>query len=245
MKLFVWDFHGTLEYGNDYAVTDITNLAMRQRGHDRVMTHQESLMLSGKRWHEYFSYLLPDVDQKEHETLQLLCFEISQNQPELIAKHIQLTQHADYVLQEITKSSHQQILVSHTQQDALHWYVEQLDLSKYFHSSNIYGVDTHTCKNRSKQQVVQTILDHDKFEEIISIGDSPLDASLANLHPKGKSYLYAHPGKKHRDATAHHKISDLRDVLNCICNTSPAANDFEAIQIATNSGEKRIVSFRR
>ena len=33
MKLFVWDFHGVLEKGNDLAVLDITNKVLEQAGY--------------------------------------------------------------------------------------------------------------------------------------------------------------------------------------------------------------------
>lgn len=38
MKLFIWDFHGVLEKGNDDAVVEITNLALRRHGYSRELT---------------------------------------------------------------------------------------------------------------------------------------------------------------------------------------------------------------
>jgi hypothetical protein len=49
MKLFVWDFHGVLEKGNDGAVVEITNIALQRFGYSRRMTIQEGEFLSGKR----------------------------------------------------------------------------------------------------------------------------------------------------------------------------------------------------
>jgi hypothetical protein len=110
MKLFVWDFHGVLEKGNDIAVLEITNLALDHHNYSRRMTHQESALLSGRRWHEYFAFLLPKIEEEECFKLQSTCFEISQNQPDIIARHIQLNDHAaektvDILFQNIIKSS--------------------------------------------------------------------------------------------------------------------------------------------
>lgn len=114
MKLFVWDFHGVLEKGNDDAVLEITNFALEYHGYSRRMTQDEGILLSGLRWYEYFSFLLPQLLKEECHKLQSTCFEISQNKPEIIAKHIQLNDYADFVLESIHSSEHQQILISNT-----------------------------------------------------------------------------------------------------------------------------------
>lgn len=66
MKLFVWDFHGVLEKGNDAAVAEITNSVLQSFGHSRRMTIQEGELLSGKHWYEYFAFLLPHLNHQEH-----------------------------------------------------------------------------------------------------------------------------------------------------------------------------------
>ncbi len=66
MKLFVWDFHGVLEKGNDHAVLEITNLALHYHGYSREMTETESAFLSGQRWHDYFTFLVPGHPPEEY-----------------------------------------------------------------------------------------------------------------------------------------------------------------------------------
>lgn len=46
MKLFVWDFHGTLEKGNENAVLEITNRILKALVYERLMSEEENLMLS-------------------------------------------------------------------------------------------------------------------------------------------------------------------------------------------------------
>ena len=59
-KLFVWDYHGTLEKGNDEVVLAYTNMALEEMGYERRLTREENLKLYGILWYKYFEYLLPD-----------------------------------------------------------------------------------------------------------------------------------------------------------------------------------------
>lgn len=216
MKLFVWDFHGVLECGNDGAVLEISNTVLKNNGYSREMTMAEAMFLSGRRWHEYFTYLLPDVDDETHFKLQLECFEISQKYPELTSKHIRLTDHADYVLNQIDLSHHCQILISNSVPTALDRFVEFVNIERYFPSSHRFGADTHVKKQLTKKDCLHQFLQtKEPFESIISIGDSPGDMALIDHEgvTQGISYLYTHPDKTHRDAKSHYKIQDLRAVL--------------------------------
>lgn len=216
MKLFVWDFHGVLEKGNDDAVLEITNLALESHGYFRRMTQQEALVLSGMRWHEYFSFLLPDLSNEKCMELQSTCFKISQNHPEIIAKYIQLNQYADFVLSSIQNSKHQQILISNTPPKSLDLFIEIVGIEKYFVQSHRFGIDSHTQKTITKKTcLLEFLKNKDHFESIISVGDSPGDMALTDLNTplQGIGYLYSHPDRQHRTAKCHYKIHDLRCVL--------------------------------
>ena len=74
-KLFVWDFHGTLEKGNELAALEISNLVMAEHGYYERFTTGDAYTLYGKKWYEYFEYLLPDEAHEVHVKLQHDCFE--------------------------------------------------------------------------------------------------------------------------------------------------------------------------
>lgn len=214
MKLFVWDLHGVLEKGNDGAVLEITNQALALHGHKRKMSVEESLHLSGLRWHEYFAFLLPDVDPQEHLKLQTTCFAISENQPEIVCRHMSLNDHADQVLEAIHHSEHLQILISNTLPKSLDLFINILGIEKYFPLSQRFGVDTHHQKKLTKKDYLAQFIKDKSFPRgIISIGDSPSDMALVEPHVHGIGYLYTHPNREHRTAQCHHKIHDLRLVL--------------------------------
>ena len=58
MKLFTWDLHGTLEYGNDRVVIDIGNQVLADHGYAQRFTYADSRALYGRPWTEYFRWLL-------------------------------------------------------------------------------------------------------------------------------------------------------------------------------------------
>lgn len=217
MKLFVWDFHGVLEKGNDDGVLEITNLALVRHGHDRQMSRKEAELLSGRRWHEYFVFMLPGLSQEEYIKLQTTCFEITQNQPEMVAKHIKLNDHADHVLKTIQNTNHCQILISNSVPQSLDLFVKMVGIEQYFPPARRFGADSHQQTKITKKHCLEEFLQgKDHFEQIISIGDSPGDMALVEDNPKGLGYLYTHPTKTHRDAKCHYKIHDLRQVLEAL-----------------------------
>lgn len=215
MKLFIWDFHGVLEKGNDEVVLEITNRALEKHGHSHRMTKEQGEFLAGRLWREYFTYLIPQLDDGERSVLQSTCLEIVKNSPEIFSKHVKLNDHVGHVLEAIQNSQHTQILISNTQPKILDNYVELVGIEKYFLSTHRFGADSLTQTRKTKTDCLNDFLKvGGNFNEIISIGDSPGDMDLINIpFTKGTSYLYSYPGRTHRLAQCHHKIDDLRMVL--------------------------------
>lgn len=213
-KLFVWDFHGTLEFGNDGAVLEITNLILEQQGYSRRMTMDEASILSGRRWHEYFAFLLPELETEHCLNLQKNCISISQRHPEIIARNIKPSPNATEVLEAIDKSPHTQIVLSNTQPKSLDIFLQSVNMEHYFPSHHRIGADAHCQKRVTKKDWLNDFLkDRDFPGGIVAIGDSPGDVELAECHPKGIGYLFSHPGRPHREAACGYKINDLKHIL--------------------------------
>ena len=66
MKLFVWDFHGTLEKGNELAVLEISNLILKKHDYKERFLESQCRELYGEKWFEYFEYLLPNEPKTIH-----------------------------------------------------------------------------------------------------------------------------------------------------------------------------------
>lgn len=135
MKLFIWDFHGVLEKGNDNVVLEITNRALEMHGHSRRMTEKESEFLLGRLWCDYFAYLIPELHENERWLLQSTCVEMTQNAPEIFTKHVRLNDNVEHVLESIQSSQHMQILISNTQPKILDIYIELVGIERYFPSN--------------------------------------------------------------------------------------------------------------
>jgi phosphoglycolate phosphatase-like HAD superfamily hydrolase len=213
MKLFVWDFHGVLERGNENSVVEITNLTLDRYGYNRQMSEKEGHLLYGKRWYEYFSFLLPGLTEEEYFKLQASCFKISEEHPEIVTKHIRLNDHAEYVLKRIEESNNSQILISNTQPKFLDWFVKIVGIEKYFPSARRFAIDD-SGKKMTKKECLEAFLQKSSFPDgIVSIGDSPTDMALVENVPNAVGYLYSHPGIVHRAANCKYRIHDLRSVL--------------------------------
>lgn len=213
MKLFVWDFHGVLEVGNDAAVIELTNLALEERNFDVRLSKQKAEIFSGLKWHEYFQRLLPKEDESIHFELQKRCFEISHSRLDIIKKHIRLNDGAKEVLEKIQNKGHRQILISNTNQSVLKYYIEIVHVEKYFPDGSYFGVDAHMKNNQTKQDILKNYLTNNFFNSMVVIGDSPKDVELSNLLKNSVSYLYSYPNRAHREAIANYKITNLLEIL--------------------------------
>lgn len=215
MKLFIWDFHGVLEKGNDDVVLEITNQVLGMHGHSRRMTKQEGEFLSGRLWRDYFAHLIPELNENERLMLQSACIKIAQNSPEIFIKHVKLNDNVVHVLEAIQDSKHTQILISNTQPKILDIYVELVGIESYFPSTHRFGADSSVQNRKTKKDCLHEFLNvSENFSEVISIGDSPDDMELISVpFIKGTSYLYTHPSRVPRLAQCHYKIDDLRAVL--------------------------------
>lgn len=58
-SLVVWDFHGTLERGNEYAVLETSNDVLEQWGYSERFTEEDAIRLYGLKWQAYFADIPP------------------------------------------------------------------------------------------------------------------------------------------------------------------------------------------
>jgi len=219
MKLFVWDFHGVLEKGNEGAVVEISNLALSDLGHSARLTEDQCRILYGKKWYEYFQALLPDEQAQVHLELQEICFDYSRDRSDIVKRHMQPNDHIHQVLEAIAKD-HEQIVISNTPPEHLQFFLDAVGIAHHFPKDRRFALDSHKMRSRKTKSgvLIQFLQDkkdkEDKrFDEIIIIGDSPDDMVLKTA-VAGKTYLYTHPGKTHPDCQADSRIHDLRELLN-------------------------------
>ena len=210
MKLFIWDFHGTLEKGNERGVIGLSNEALKQRGYAERFSTEHIGQLYGKKWYEYFAHILPYESPEMHLQLQKDCVAMHVKNSDIIASHIAPNDHASAVLAAIG-AQHDQILISNTPPAHVAEFLDMVGLRPFFPEGKYFGTDSHHPDAKtSKQDIAEAYMTDKRFEEIIAIGDSPQD--MIPL-PQTTHYLYAHEGLPFRECTATYRIRDLWEVL--------------------------------
>lgn len=212
MKLFVWDFHGVLEAGTEDTVYEISNQVLADFGYSEQFSKKQNHDLFGRKWFEYYEYLLPAESHDRHLALQQASFEMSDSRPDLMAKHVRPNDHAAEVLASIAQI-HQQIIISNTKPSSLGLFITAARMHDYFGPDTAFAVDMHRRDaGRTKHDVLLDYLAHHPADSLVTIGDSAADMDLTRP-PDGVRYLYAHPGRAFKEAHAEYRIHDLRDVL--------------------------------
>lgn len=213
MKLFVWDFHGVLEAGNEHAVLKLSNMALEEFGHKHRFTPQQIHDYYGLKWFEYFNKLLPELDIEECVQLQQCCIQIQEKNPHIVAQCIYPTEHAVSVLESIINAGHAHLLISNTKPGALEMFIKTVGYTRYFTEQNTIAADGHHADLKTtKRQLFNAYIQDKDYDSYISVGDSP-DDLYAIADVSGKTYLYSHPGREYKAASADYKIRDLREVL--------------------------------
>jgi phosphoglycolate phosphatase-like HAD superfamily hydrolase len=214
MKLFVWDLHGTLEEGNENAVVELSNLILEKYHYSERFDSDLGKKLYGLRWYEYFEHLIPNESHERHLELQAASFDLS-NSPEgtrIIASYIKPSRNAIKVLEAI-ETKHHQIVLSNTVPESLPMFLRALGMLQFFKDKRALAVNQHVREaKRTKIDALSEYLEGKDFEEIVVIGDSESDMTLAEAF-EAKAYLYAHTKKPFRSKKGSYKINDLADVL--------------------------------
>lgn len=212
MKLFVWDFHGVLESGTENTVLEISNQVLTDFGYTERFTAKENHDLFGRKWFEYYEYLLPDETHERHLSLQQTSFNMSDARPDLMAKNVRPNDHAFEVLSAVA-GRHQQIIISNTKPSSLRLFIAAARMESYFDLDNAFAVDLHRRDvTRTKHDVLREYEGTQSFESVVTIGDSAADMTLATP-PNGVRYLYARPDRTFKKAEAEYRIHDLREIL--------------------------------
>lgn len=211
-KLFVWDFHGTLEKGNERAVLEYVNMVLVQRGEAKRISYEECKALYGKKLWEFFQSLFPDRSKQECMELQQDFLVAEHQHPEILMSYIRPNDGMMDVLDAISNSTHEQLLLSNTEISMLLPFIQSVGIEKYFPDGRRFATNAHEGQQTTKRNLLDDFVVGRSFDHIVAVGDSPHDLSLAE-GLDATTYLYAHPGWDFRDYDATYCIRDLREIL--------------------------------
>ncbi len=212
MKLFVWDFHGVLEKDNEYGVIEISNTVLKSFGYKERFKKSDNSKVYGRRWYQYFEYLLPNEPKSRHLDLETACVKLEAKEPHFITNYIRPSDYSHYVLK-IIAQKHDQILISNMHDTALQKFMALVKVDKFFKKGKAFSCNSQNKKSvTSKKEVLKNYLENKHFDDIVIVGDSPWDIELSEV-AGGVTYLYSHPGLKFKDCNPTYRINDLREIL--------------------------------
>lgn len=214
-NLYVFDFHGVLEKGNENSVREISNLALKNLNYQRELTKKESLKYYGLKWNEIFRKILPKITIQDSFDLYKESINVKSVHPEIILKHTKQNDNVLFVLEKILEDNDEMILISNTGQKSLIEFIKTVNLEKYFNQDNSFGVSGYDANNQlTKKELLKKYLENRRYEKIIIIGDSPGDIELKEVSPDNSiTFLYTHKYLDIRECNPNFKIDDLRDIF--------------------------------
>ena len=208
----MWDYHGTLEKGNENCVLHYTNIALERLGYERRLTKEENLMLYGRALFRYFEYLFPEESHEKHLAIQEEFLKVENEFPEVWDKYLKPNDGVIEVVSAIHNSGHDQIIISNTEESIIEPFVRAIGLLPYFPEGKYFATNSHLGAKATKHDLLKRYIVDKQFDHFVAIGDAPKDLEYVEEY-QNTTYLYSHPGWDFREYPATHRIRDLREVL--------------------------------
>lgn len=180
-KVFVWDFHGTLEVGTLFILTEIANTLLKENGSAKQYTPAELASIPSFSWDTFFQRHLPYLSFQKTQAIARNAYDESRFAP-LMRKYSQPNIGAEAVLQKVKDLGGINIVVSHSRQDKLGCYIKQVGLHHLVDS--YYGIDDGSIASREdvlkkKTVVIREILDRHSDYHSYAVGDADMDFNAA------------------------------------------------------------------
>ncbi len=215
IKLFAWDFHGTLEQGTEVGFVEILRKLAREINYETKIELEEVRKLFGISVLDYLKHFFPKLSNNEIVNLREKVRR-SQNRRH-IAQWIKPAPHAHEVLSKIKQAGHRNIVISTSSQKHITHFLRSVGLLEYF--DEVFGIDRHALEGGFDiaSEKAKAIASYAKKHNIdpkdtIVIGDRPGDIN-AGLLLGAKTYQYIQRGFPDIKTDARYKITNLRKIL--------------------------------
>lgn len=180
-KVFIWDFHGTLETGTLFILTEIANTLLKENGSTKQYTPAEFASIPSFSWDTFFQKHFPHLSVNETQAIAQSAYDEKKFAP-LMEKYSRPNIGAEAVLQKIKSGGGVNIVVSHSRQDKLGYYIDQTRLSHLI--DDYYGIDDGSITSREdvlkkKTAVIREILDQHNGSRSHAVGDADMDFNAA------------------------------------------------------------------
>lgn len=180
-KVFIWDFHDTLETGTLDILTEIANVLLKENGSQKRFTNQEMAALPSFSWKTFFEGHLPNLTEKEIQKVAKAAYD-EKRFSYLSRKYSRAKKNAKRVLQDIKKRGHVNIIISNSKHDKLGFYMRHVGIDHLV--DEYYGVDDGMIKSKTdvlkkKVAVAKDVLSRYPHHYVYTIGDSESDFNMA------------------------------------------------------------------
>jgi len=215
MKLFAWDFHGTLEQGTPVGFAQLLKDLAKSINYPIKVDVEGVKKLYGLSILDYLRHYFPKFSNEELIGLRSKIRTLQGRKH--IAKYIKQAPYASFVLSQIKKAGHQNIIVSTSSQRHVAGFLKVVDLYRYI--DEVFGIDRHSLDGEfniglEKSKAIKSYSQKLKIDSsrIVVIGDRQGDIE-AGLLVGAVTYQYINADFPAVRTGAKYKIRDLRKIL--------------------------------
>lgn len=176
-NLFIWDFHGTLEVGTIFVLTEIANTLLQEAGSSEKYTPAQFATIPSFSWNTFFREHLPLLSQSDVEKIAKSAYD-EKRFGSLMEKYSRANDDALEVMRCIKNNSGINVVVSHSRQDKLGYYIDHIGLTDVV--TEYYGVDDGTITSRDdvvlkKQKIISSVFRRFPHLKHYAVGDAEMD----------------------------------------------------------------------
>src|SRR3972149_8153024 len=191
-KLFVWDFHGTLEEGVEVGFFEILKKIAKKNKADRKITLRQVREKYGITVADYLRYFFPKANTSQIKKMMEEVAKI-QNQNHL-KKYVRAAPQAIEVLSKIKKAGYENIVVSNSHPKHIKFLIAIVGMKNLV--SRVFAVDRHYSYKKQdpikeKVKIFKMIIKQKnlKDKQLITIGDKASDVN-AGILAQATTYQY-------------------------------------------------------
>lgn len=215
VKIFAWDFHGTLEQGVEVGFWHILKQIAKKRGISEDFKLDEVRKLYGITVAKYLMHFFPNSNESQ---IKEMMDDVSgiQNQKHL-RKYVKAAPGAIGVLHKIKEAGHKNVVVSNSHPKHIKPLVKIVGMNDLI--EEIYAIDRHYTNNNldpvlEKTKVLRKLIRENSLGrgQLIAVGDRASDIN-AGLAVNAITYQFLREGFPIDETSADYKIYDFTEIL--------------------------------
>lgn len=215
IKLFAWDFHGTLEEGVEVGFFEILKQLRKEYKSSVKITLSAVRRKYGVSVADYLRHFFPECNISQIKAMMKRVAEV-QNQKHL-KKYVRPAPSATKVLSKIKAAGFENIVLSNSHPKHIEPLIKIVGMKNLI--SRVYAIDRHYSSKKQnpveeKTRILRRIIKEKNLKrgQLIAVGDKSTDIN-AGILAGAITYQYLRKGFPVDKTRADYKITDLREIL--------------------------------